>query len=287
MALIKCSECGREISDKTAACIHCGCPVSESKTTTFGGFKVINSGSNGKDANQIIDELFSNNSSVQFTKVNPLKVEFHAVLSGAENERSRQSVYVKELGRNVEFTVPNTIKVGQSVRVQIQTEQYSCILFTVTSIAKSGVRQTAPAPAKSNQEAIAVIDQYKPNGFMRFLVSRRFYQLMLIYFVAIGYFLVEDGLYMASVGAAGMAPFFIPILIAKFLYPISHLKKYIKKNNLEDAIRNDSGYMNVAISVYNKLQSKKTLAYIRDLNHAAAQEIERLLAERKKKQSAK
>ncbi len=27
MALIKCSECGREISDKAAACPFCGCPV--------------------------------------------------------------------------------------------------------------------------------------------------------------------------------------------------------------------------------------------------------------------
>ena len=31
MALIKCSECGREISDKASACIHCGCPISQSK----------------------------------------------------------------------------------------------------------------------------------------------------------------------------------------------------------------------------------------------------------------
>lgn len=27
MALIKCSECGKEISDKSTACIHCGCPI--------------------------------------------------------------------------------------------------------------------------------------------------------------------------------------------------------------------------------------------------------------------
>ncbi len=27
MALIKCPECGKEISDKAAACIHCGCPL--------------------------------------------------------------------------------------------------------------------------------------------------------------------------------------------------------------------------------------------------------------------
>ena len=31
MALIKCTECGREISDKAAHCIHCGCPLSAMK----------------------------------------------------------------------------------------------------------------------------------------------------------------------------------------------------------------------------------------------------------------
>lgn len=30
MALIKCSECGKEISDQATACVHCGCPVSKS-----------------------------------------------------------------------------------------------------------------------------------------------------------------------------------------------------------------------------------------------------------------
>lgn len=29
MALIKCSECGKEISDKATACVHCGCPVTK------------------------------------------------------------------------------------------------------------------------------------------------------------------------------------------------------------------------------------------------------------------
>lgn len=29
MALIKCPECGEQISDKAPACIHCGCPASE------------------------------------------------------------------------------------------------------------------------------------------------------------------------------------------------------------------------------------------------------------------
>lgn len=29
MALIKCPECGKEISDKASACPNCGCPLSE------------------------------------------------------------------------------------------------------------------------------------------------------------------------------------------------------------------------------------------------------------------
>ena len=29
MALIKCGECGREVSDKAVNCPHCGCPISD------------------------------------------------------------------------------------------------------------------------------------------------------------------------------------------------------------------------------------------------------------------
>lgn len=31
MSLIKCSECGKEISDKAPVCIHCGCPLEKDK----------------------------------------------------------------------------------------------------------------------------------------------------------------------------------------------------------------------------------------------------------------
>lgn len=33
MALIKCPECGKEISDRAASCPNCGCPVSEMTTS--------------------------------------------------------------------------------------------------------------------------------------------------------------------------------------------------------------------------------------------------------------
>ncbi|MFA5501861.1 MAG: zinc ribbon domain-containing protein [Sulfurovaceae bacterium] len=35
MALIKCSECGKEISDKASQCIHCGCHVSPKKLSNI------------------------------------------------------------------------------------------------------------------------------------------------------------------------------------------------------------------------------------------------------------
>lgn len=34
MALIKCPECGKEISNKAVACIHCGCPLQQGTNTT-------------------------------------------------------------------------------------------------------------------------------------------------------------------------------------------------------------------------------------------------------------
>ena len=34
MALIKCPECGNEVSDKAETCIHCGCPIETNQTVT-------------------------------------------------------------------------------------------------------------------------------------------------------------------------------------------------------------------------------------------------------------
>ena len=34
MALIKCPECGKEISDRAQACINCGCPISNTLSTS-------------------------------------------------------------------------------------------------------------------------------------------------------------------------------------------------------------------------------------------------------------
>ena len=141
----------------------------------------------------------------------------------------------------------------------------------------------ATSTAFANPNAVAVMKSYLPNGFIQFLHSRRYYSLMFLYFGAIIYMLIEEDPYMASIAAGGMAPFFLPILISHYLYPMHHLKKYCKKHNIVEAIRNDSGYMNVAIVTYNAYPCRKTLKYIRNLNPAAAQRIEQQLAAKKKK----
>lgn len=35
MALIKCPECGKDVSDKAPACIHCGYPFGQKESTLY------------------------------------------------------------------------------------------------------------------------------------------------------------------------------------------------------------------------------------------------------------
>lgn len=52
MALVKCEECGHEISDKATACPHCGCPISAAKEKTPKWFENA-----GKWANQLVVKM--------------------------------------------------------------------------------------------------------------------------------------------------------------------------------------------------------------------------------------
>lgn len=42
MALIKCPDCGKEVSDRAKACIHCGCPLDEIVTSGVVRIKIPN-----------------------------------------------------------------------------------------------------------------------------------------------------------------------------------------------------------------------------------------------------
>lgn len=52
MALVKCEECGHEISDKATACPHCGCPISAAKAKAPKWFENA-----GKWANQLVVKM--------------------------------------------------------------------------------------------------------------------------------------------------------------------------------------------------------------------------------------
>ena len=54
MALIKCPECGREISNKAPACIHCGYPLQESQPQ-----EIIWNGKDVSDIEKYFNELNS------------------------------------------------------------------------------------------------------------------------------------------------------------------------------------------------------------------------------------
>ena len=41
MAVIKCPDCGKDISEKTKKCIHCGCPIKKEKSSSNRVFKIV------------------------------------------------------------------------------------------------------------------------------------------------------------------------------------------------------------------------------------------------------
>lgn len=269
MALIRCSECGREISDKAAACIHCGCPITASTTVNT----TVNTAANNAPRS--------------------LSVNFNAVLSGAETEKTMQTVYVAQLGRNVEFAIDNNTQVGETIKITLREgSPVDYIMFTATTVSRT--QQTASAGnavnaqtsagnvvnAQTAADAIATIKRYKPNFLVKFFKSGFIKKVvgMTITFVVAGRFGDVDKETIALLVGAG-----ILLMWLGSLYPMANVKRYYRKHNIEDAIRRDAGNMNVAICAYNVLPTYKMLKYIRGLNPAAVQEIERQLEERKKK----
>lgn len=74
MALIKCSECGKEISDKAATCIHCGCPIEATNNNSKENEKIVeDKGTNGIDENNMLDEVEISNVTVDSDYLNKVK----------------------------------------------------------------------------------------------------------------------------------------------------------------------------------------------------------------------
>lgn len=69
MALIKCPECGGQVSDKAPACIHCGYPLQENQPQ-----EIIWNGKDVSDIEKYFNELNSKQKKHLFIFVNILKM---------------------------------------------------------------------------------------------------------------------------------------------------------------------------------------------------------------------
>ena len=75
MALIKCPECGKEISDKAPACINCGCPVSAMKAEPAKPAAAADV----SNLNETFGQFFSNQTPAQSAPAKPAPVKAEPV----------------------------------------------------------------------------------------------------------------------------------------------------------------------------------------------------------------
>ena len=109
MALIRCSECGKEFSDKAAACPNCGCPTSEMVSTQTRSFddvfdavaalKVVNAGSI-ENARATID---TNENVIYATIINASIAPSHQALSDKFSVKGKVSGVLAITERRVLF----------------------------------------------------------------------------------------------------------------------------------------------------------------------------------------
>lgn len=303
MALIKCSECGKEISDKAAVCVHCGCPVSASKSNF-----------ESQEFQQFFGQAFNRNAtqplSVHTQPTGDIVVAFSALLVGSESGSTTHRVFVPELGQDVKFNVPNNVRTGQSIFLPGQgtvgqTGQRGNLYFRVETIQRFGadgaykpaqqttpVQQAAPVrQAVSAQPAppvqsftpvenlVAALKAYKYNGFSRF--CGRIAGVLIFGLIAL---FTQDAMEEAIIaGLVLFVPAIVFLLVWGHIHPKRHLKKYCRKHGVDVAVQLDSGNMPVCIKLYNAYPSKNMVALIKKWNPAAGEKIERALAEMKNK----
>ena len=83
MALIKCPECGHEVSDKSNMCVNCGCPLNLQNTVTIEFPKdndvMIKMKYEVKDANGMVLASGTSGETATFTLDEPTKLTCHII----------------------------------------------------------------------------------------------------------------------------------------------------------------------------------------------------------------
>ena len=298
MALIKCSECGREISDKAAACIHCGCPISAAKPAQNGNIN--------------LEETFGTYFGGFKVKPAAIQVDLNVRVFGEENGTTVSTVYVKELNENVTFNIPNNIQPGQCVRLVGKGRADANglrgdLIFNMVTVQRLPAVQSAPAPAAQSapkpaaqpvpaakpapaaaptpnsadalEGAYRILQAYKPSWVPR-LCARLLGALLASAILAVVRTGAdEDSLMILLV----MAPFAVILWLVAALCPFSRVKRYFRKHGLEEMLKNDTGNTPLSIRMYNLLPGKKMRNYVYKVSPAACQRLDRAIAESKNK----
>ena len=253
MALIKCEECGKEISNKAKACIHCGCPI-----TCDESVDIVKK----ESANEYYDQ-----------KSRKLMVAFHAVVSNKSKESTLNNIYIKQLDRNVELLVPNNIKKDEQIWKKLDASG-EIVIFTVQSVSVDPSIQSIVVDTKSKKKEDKTLKEiiyaYKPTGLARFFDGPGVSRIMVLF---ITFALIREMWIMEVL--LTIAAIECLLILMKMCYPFHHVKQYIRKNHIDDAIKHDPNYRDVAALAYALMPGKKMLRYIKKLNTEAGLEVER------------
>lgn len=104
MALINCPECGKEISDKAKACIHCGYPLEDVKIS------IRNESVDGSKTKEMIDDE---------EKQRLIERAYQEVSADEQKEKRFYEQREKNQG-NVNPNITNTVKCPKCGSTQIQ-----------------------------------------------------------------------------------------------------------------------------------------------------------------------
>ncbi len=215
MALIKCTECGKEISDKSPACINCGCPVSEMKKEAPKASENEKNNIGFADFNNTFGQFFGgSNSTTQAhttTKAAPAKTEYSV------------------LKRPVPDKIPD-MKLLPGIIVQILDKF-------------SGVAGLA------GFTALGAIIVGLLNGFS----------------------INAENLEIAALGILGNQIFSRLSSLMEFW----HVKRYLKRNNHVDAIREDDASYSNSIAAFRLCKQKAMARYIKRLNPSSGSALEK------------
>lgn len=282
MALIKCEECGKEISNRAKACIHCGCPIevieeikNEKKEKVEKKEKIENKTTKKTTKKETVNSGLSEKYDKNKHK---LIVEFDAIVSDKKKESTINTVSVKELGKTIEFCVPNDIKVKEEIWKKIDDEKCSIVVFVVKSVTVDPNAQSIVVEKeknklkKENNTVQDYIKNYRPNAFIRFFDGAGSSKVISIFVVAgiFCYYEVKEVVVLIT-----FLVMCLPLLLLGQICPFLSVIRYIKKHHIDTEIKNGVDRNEIAVLTYRLLPTRKMLWYIKHINKEVGLELER------------